>query len=299
VLALRLLKGGWFLTPTLSEHLYPEATCVVRAQGPYRLAFMDQDRNPVHGLLFPRYELRSSELVQAPAKLPVAARLRALFRWGDSPDHSGTKAGDARPDVPHEAVSLARIGRVLNVLRRVGTNSAAEIAIENFNRSHGYQLSAGQCASLLFVALDAMLAGMSSRSIRKTRLALPFRVRLETALRAAGSCDGSERASWVDVECRGIRNALAHGPVVAIDRAAADIIGPLQEVIRILLLQYLRVSLWWRVDRDALTAMVGDTAAVSCVATYNRLLEQLSQGDSEGRIAVLLTQIPEGERNPL
>src|SRR5207244_3767416 len=100
-----------------------------------------------------------------------------------------------------------------------------------------------QCATLLFTSLDSMFGGMSSRRIGDTRLNAPFRQRLQAALSLAGVPKRESESNWVDVECREIRNALAHGRTFDFKETASTTLGRLQELIRVLLLQYIRFGI--------------------------------------------------------
>ena len=63
VLALRLMKSGWFLDPILSERIYTvSGNTQERYMGPYRLTFHDEDIHPLAWLVFEQYQLHPHTL---------------------------------------------------------------------------------------------------------------------------------------------------------------------------------------------------------------------------------------------
>lgn len=249
VLALRLMKAGWFLDPMLSERIYTRAGQKTdRYMGPYRLTFHDDDIQPLAGLIFEPYQLTPDMLT--------------------APDGMKSDSPVANP--------VKRIFDLLQQHRALGLTPVTYIALENFNRSYSYQLSPGQCATFLFTSLDSMFGGMSSRRIGDIRLNASFRQRLQAAISAAGVPASETEAGWVDKECRQIRNALAHGQRFDFADTASATLGRLQRLVRVLLLQYIKFAIAWRTEAAEVSKHLNEETARSCVMAYNFVLEQIA-----------------------
>jgi len=249
VLALRLMKAGWFLDPMLSERIYTASGKTrQRYMGPYRLTFHDEDIDPLAGLIFEPYQLRPDVLT----------------------GEGGMKSGFPKPN------PVKKIFDLLQRHRALGLTPLTYVALENFNRSYSYRLSPNQCATFLFTSLDSMFGGMSGRRIGDIRLNTPFRQRLEAAISSSGVKESDSEAGWVDVECRKIRNALAHGQRFDFADTASATLGRLQRLVRVLLLQYIGFAITWRSNPAEVEAHLTKEAIGSCIVAYNSVLEQIS-----------------------
>jgi len=229
VTALRLFRPGWFLQPEQAMYMFYAPSLprnIVRAPGPYRQVFVS---NPDH-IPLARFDLKLDDLTQ---------RL-------DSPG-------------PIEAT-----WELLQDYRRSGGNTSAEIAIESFNRSYGFQLRPASRAANLFTALDAMLGGMSAWPAR----------RVEAALRCAASPafpgDPHDDARWLhsDRGGHGLRNAIAHGTGNRVEAEAEHAYEKLQSIVRALLRQYLHFSIIWAQEQEKTAARLGLAAGTPLAAAY-------------------------------
>jgi hypothetical protein len=249
VTALRLLKPGWFLQPELAETTFAVAGSgwqIERLPGVYRQAFVASDFHMTRE----GYSLNLNELTT----MVMRGRATEIFE-------------------------------LLQQYRASGGNGAVDIALENFDRSYGGMATTDtQRAANLFIALDAMLGGMSARRIDRTRLRQRFfRRRVEAALAAADpnlSIDAAREARWLDARdgARSLRNALAHGDAGALDHDLAEAVPRLEHIVRALLLQGLRFSLKWAAEPEAVSARFGVAGPRSFTAAYNKALEGRAAG---------------------
>jgi hypothetical protein len=169
VTVLRLFKAGWFLDPQLAESTFVLGSLRARRVGPYRQAFLV----PQEATAF------------AQPLLPYSLHIAELTTLQDGPG------------------PIAKIWNLLEAYRSNGSDHASvDIALENFNRFFGLQLSGVQRVMYLFTALDAMLGGMSAREIGNVRLKASFQARVQAAFDAAGAAlqpfDPGEVARWLD-----------------------------------------------------------------------------------------------------
>jgi len=235
ILALRLLKPGWFLDPELSMRAFRYEPWLRswRRAGAYRQAGLD-------GLVestMPAYELRLDDLIREPDDEPEVTSLFGMVR----------------------------------AYREHGRGAAA-IPIRNFSHSYGYTLTGTARASLLFIALDAMLGGMSSRQIGRYRPANSFVERLELALRTGPMSlprRAASTARWADTEGRTLRNAIAHGrPADVADLAEASH-ERLRAIVRHVLTLYIDFCLQLAEDERP----PAGSGAMSPVAEFNAALD--------------------------
>jgi hypothetical protein len=241
VLALRLLKAGWFLDPELSERVFACGIFNHRLAGPYRQVFLEgvPDDAP------PGYDLCISELA--------------------------LEKGQAAP--------ATNVWQLIRRHRREGAHASADIAIENFHRSYGYQLSGVGRVSFLFTALDAMLGGMSARRIGEVEMKSRFRDRVVAALRAlaetgaGGEVEPNAEASWLDSQGRHIRNAVAHGRPSDVATEAEEGYDRIQLLVRLLLRQYLEFGIKWAAQSKEISARFDLSAQCTPAAAYNKVLE--------------------------
>jgi hypothetical protein len=264
VLALRLMKSGWFLDPMLSERIYTASGNVhQRYMGPYRLTFHDEDIQPLAQLVFEPYQLH-------PDTLTTENGMKSGF-----PGANGAK----------------KIFDLLQQHRALELTPFTYVALENFTHSYSYRLSPAQCATFLFTSLDAMFGGMSARRIGDLRLKTPFRKRLEAAISSARTPDCESEGRWVDVQCRQIRNALAHGRRFDFGDTASATLGRLQRIVRVLLLQYIRFAIAWRAEPAEVGKYLRKETMGNCIVAYNSLLEQISNGTVEKNLPWLYVDL--------
>jgi hypothetical protein len=256
VSALRLYKPGWFLEPELAERTFTVTDVIMRTRrlpGPYRQVFLD-DRSPLPSA---GYSLRIAEL-------------------GPRPDEPGP---------------ITRVWELLEAYHQTGGNSSAEIALENFNRSFGYQLSSVQRAANLFTALDAMFGGMSARRIGRVPLRRnSFGRRVRAALGALdaaryGGLDPDAAAAWLDSKegGRSIRNAIAHGQPRSVEAAAEAAQEQLEGIVRLLLRQYLEFAVRWKLDGDALAERFRLPVRSPLPVAYNKVIDTHVSGRDDAR----------------
>jgi hypothetical protein len=245
VLALRLLKAGWFLDPELSERVFTGGLFYQRLAGPYRQAFLGGPPDELPS----GYDLRIDEL--------------AVERGQDTP--------------------VTKMSKLVRIYREEGAHASADIATENFHRSYGYQLAGTQRAAFLFTALDAMLVGMSARRIGEVKLKSTFRDRIAAALETLARTDSGARiepnkeAEWLDSHGRRIRNALAHGRPSDVAMEAEDSYDRIQTIIRLLLRQYLEFSVKWVTRSTEISVWLDISAQSSPTAAYNKALQSHAQ----------------------
>ena len=251
VLALRLLKSGWFLDPDLAEQVFNHEGFNLRQLGPYRQIFLTD----IPDIPLDCYALKISELsISKDEKAPVT------HMW--------------------DLIQNYRVGK---------PHASAEIAIENFRRSYGFQLSGTQRATFLFIALDAMLGGMSSWKIGKLKLKSKFRERILVGLSDASSdkmIQGKhidQVVLWLDngeTGGRAMRNSLAHGRPSSVEMQAEQRYLLLQEIVRLLLRQYLEFSTLYSIYKINISSLLGIPNFYSPKEAYNKFLEMRAQGAS-------------------
>lgn len=243
VVALRLLKPGWFLDPELSERIFSYGAVNQRSVGPYRQAFL----GGISDAISPRYELKIEELVTQKGQVTIMTKMWQLIET-----YRGAKV------------------------------QAADIAIANLNRSYGYQLMNTQRAAFLFTALDAMLGGMNVKRIGEVKFHSRFRERVGAALSLATKniqdLNIKEEADWLDSTGRQIRNALAHGRPDTVGKEAGENYDRLQTIIRVLLRQYLEFNIRWALGSAEIAQRFRLPANCAPAAAYNRILDDHVRG---------------------
>ncbi len=245
VVALRLLRPGWFLHPEQSMHLFYAPTLplnVLRAPGPYRQVFVTGLEEP--GL--PKYDLPLAELT----------------RTGGAPS------------------TISAVWQLLQAYRRTGGDMSVELAIESFHRSYGYQLAPRSRAGYSFTALEAMLGGMNAWWIGRVPVKpRGYAQRVEAALRTSTApqrIDSAQDASaWLASEqgARGLRNAIVHGVLDAGEAPARDAHERLQAIVRSVLYQYLQFAGLWLAHGPELAARLSLEADSPLAAAYVTTLE--------------------------
>lgn len=226
VLALRLHQPGWFLNPELAEICFAivdQGWSIIRQPGPYRQSFLAQD-SP---LPFAGYALKIDDL----------SRTRE-------------KCG-----------AITQVWNQLAELESVVGNAPLMIALENFERSYGYQLTAADRLAHLFMALEAVLGGLTADAPGSIDLQGPgakhYR-RLKAALmqQRHNSVECSREATWVcDKEPGGgrwLRNRIAHGEPVDDGEGTAQF--RLQAIVRDVLVGALDFYYRWPQESAALLA---------------------------------------------
>lgn len=255
VLALRLFKQGWFLTPdqaevcfAIKEHVWD----LQRTPGPYRQAFLAGDAQ----MPFPGYELKISELT------------------------TSTKQKGA----------VTVLWEQLNTVRSHASNGSLDIALENFNRSYGFQLKPSQRLAALFIALDAMLGGFHETEPGGVKLSGregKFTQRFKAAMLAAGEdfIAANQQLGWLNEAGkpgggRWLRNRIAHGDDVDFTGISGGSQLRLQAIIRTLLRQYISFLAHWHNRRDELCERLALPENCSPVGAYNAALAAYAAEDA-------------------
>lgn len=246
VLAMRLYKPGWFLTPDQAEICFAingQGWSLRRRPGPYRQAFLiGLDNMP-----FPGYELKIADLTTS----------------------------------RNEPGAITLLWQQLTEMQSHVGNASLEIALESFNRSYGFQLRPSQRLAHLFIALDAMLGGFNEDKpggIKLTGSSSKFSQRFKAALLADGKefIKANQEVGWLNDHKSGggrwLRNSIAHGEDVDSCGAAEEAQLRLQEIIRALLRQYIRFLLRWKTDRLNISQRFSLPEACSPVGAYNAIL---------------------------
>lgn len=241
VLALRLFKPGWFIDPELTECSFLQKPRIARLAGPFRQAFMER----VPDELPSRYTIRIEEL--------------SLQKGVPSP--------------------TAGLWSLIEQYHHIAHHTTADIALENFNRSYGFQLRGTQRCALLFTALDAMLGGMNTDRIGRLKLQSPLRERVFAALDAVeGNWAGTnaspmELSQWINTVGRRIWQAVATGNATSVTEQADGSWEYIQLIVRVLLRQYLEFSVKWFKDPDSIKKRLGLQDDVAPVVGFNLALE--------------------------
>lgn len=266
VRALRLLRRGWFLDPALGECIHDDGKGRLRRRmGPYRLTYHDEDiQRPAP--IEEYYQIRSEDFVQP--KPPSSKNSHVIGVFG----------GAEKPGL------TTRLQRLFAVLQQHRCNSvaSAEVALEAFNRCHGINLSAAQRTTMLTIAIETILGPWAG-----TGAIVPSSLRLEAALSLICSPTDSGIARWFDSDVRPLRNAAAHGRVIA-GEEQKETIKRLMDVVRMLVLQYLVFSRRW------LNAGVREDKVVpkeSCTTAFNRSLSAVATNGATVEDARLLSDI--------
>jgi hypothetical protein len=235
VLVLRLFKPGWFLEPEFAEVCFAVAEGfwqISRRPGPYRQSFLTG--------------------VEA---LPLAPYHLSLADLTTPPDAAGP---------------IAETWELLMAFRARSGNASVEIALENFNRSYGFQLTPVDRLANLFVALDAMLGGMSAKRLGNVRL-------------RRNSYRNRVQAAWLNAMNggRGLRNAIAHGDHQTLGAAATTAAqARVQHIVRLLLRLYMRFALRWATEEAEISARHGLPARTPLAIAFNTLLEARAEGSA-------------------
>lgn len=249
VLVLRLFKPGWFLDPEFAEVSFAVVeggSKLLRKPGPYRQ------------VILPGVEA-----------LPLAPYRLSLADLTTPPDAAGP---------------IAEIWDLLMAFRARSGNASIEM-LENFNRSYGFQLTPVDRLANLFVALDAMLGGMSAKRLGNLRLRRnSYRNRVQAALSlfSQEGIDAASEAAWLNAMNggRGLRNAIAHGDHQALGAAATEAQARVQHIVRLLLRLYMRFALRWAEDEAEISARHGLPARIPLAIAFNTLLEARAEGAS-------------------
>ena len=233
------------MVPPLAEIIFALGPFNYRWVGPYRQAFL----------------AGTATISLAPYRLQA--------------DSLAAKRGETAP--------IPVLWTLIRRYRQQASHASADLAIENFHRSYGYEIPGSQRATFLFTALDAMLGGMSAQRIGTVRLRNPFRQRVFAALEAMrdsgnkGEVDAAEEAGWLDEEGREIRNRLAHGGPAQVAEAAQNGFMRLRAVVRPLLVQYLTFSLHWAGREAEMRRRLRIRGRCSPAAAYNLALEMYAR----------------------
>ncbi len=241
VLALRLLKPGWFIDPEMAECAFVQKPRIVRVPGPFYQAFMES----------------------IPEELPTRYKLKI--------DDLSTQKGASSP--------IARLWNLVEQYNHIAHHTTGDIAIANFNKSYGFKLRGTQRAAMLFTACDALLGGMSAESIGRLKLKSHFRERLYAALDAVQGMwlgtDSSpvELAQWMDTFGRRIHRAVSYGMSNDVAVEAEGSWEYIQLIVRVLLRQYLEFSVKWFKNAGEIRSRLGLPDSVSPAIGYNLALE--------------------------
>ncbi len=241
ILALRLFKPGWFIDPEMAECAFVQKPSIIRLPGPYRQVFME---SVPEGL---------------PSSYPL--RLQELSTQKGTPS------------------ALSSLWNLIEQYNHIAHHTTADIAIENFNRSYGFQLKGTQRAAFLFTALDTLLGGIDAEKIGRLKMNSPFRERVYAALDAVeGAWQGSdatptELAQWINTAGRRMQHILALNGAEEIAVEADGGWAYMQMIVRVLLRQYIEFSVRWFKNPTAIQKRLGLPADVPPVIGYNLALE--------------------------
>ncbi len=241
VLALRLFKPGWFIDPEMSECAFVQKPNIVRLSGPYRQAFMEA----VPEELPSRFALRMEEL--SPQK-----------------------------GLPSQIASLWNL---IEQYKHIAHHTTADIAIENFNQSYGFQLKGVQRCALLFTVLDTILGGFNVKRIGRLKLNSEFRERVFAALEAVqGDWLGTdstpvELTQWLNTAGRRIHQAISSGEMASVAVEADGSWEYVQLIVRVLLRQYIEFSVRWFKNPEMVQKRLGLSGEIPPVIGYNLALE--------------------------
>ncbi len=241
LLALRLFKPGWFIDPEMVECAFVQKPNIVRMPGPYRQAFMEA----------------------VPEELPAPYALRMK----DLSVHKGVPS------------AMASMWNLVEQYTHIAHHTTADISIENFSRSYGFQLRGTQRIAMLFTVLDALLGGFNAERIGRLKLRNPFRERVFAALNAVeGRWQGTdstplELAQWINTAGRRIYTAIVQGNASAVSVEADGGWEYIQLIVRVLLRQYIEFSIKWYKDPTFVQKRLGLSEDIPAVVGYNLALE--------------------------
>jgi len=209
VLALRLYKAGWFLSPELAERSFViarEGWRIERLPGVFRQTFLS-------GVLHhpqPGYSLSITDLCTSVGETtPLNVLMERLLRMNRCDD------------------------------------SVLALAADSFTRSYGLISTQDERLAHLFIALEAMLGAFNEKGPMKLDLKgsgalIPGRIRASRLAAGDPAQLAFQMASWIGKQGRHLRNAVAHGePLLLPEQDLDSAVLKLQLLIRSLLCQYL------------------------------------------------------------
>lgn len=208
VLALRLYKDGWFLSPELAERSFVIAREVgrIRLPGVFRQTFLSGDlHQPLPGYILSIHDLCTSVGETTPLNVLMERLLRMNHR---------------------EDPVLA-------------------LAADSFNRSYGLISTHDERLAHLFIALEAMLGAFDEKGpmnldLKGPGAKIPGRIRASRLAAGDPAQLAFQMASWIGKQGRHLRNAVAHGePLLLPEKDLESAVLKLQLLIRSLLCQYL------------------------------------------------------------
>jgi hypothetical protein len=209
VLALRLYKDGWFLSPELAERSFViarERWRIERLPGVFRQTFHSVDlHQPLPGYILSIHDLCTS--VGEPTPLNVLME------------------------------------RLLRMNRR--EDPVLALAADSFNRSYGLISTHDERLAHLFIALEAMLGAFDEKGpmnldLKGPGALIPGRIRASRLAAGDPAQLAFQMASWIGKQGRHLRNAVAHGePLLLPEKDLDSAVLKLQHLIRHLLCQYL------------------------------------------------------------
>lgn len=249
LLSLRLLKPGWFLDPEFSFQTFTCEGNILRAVGPYRQLFL--------------------------AGIPEG-----------SPRGYDIKIGELSTTVDKTSPTLT-LWNLLRKYRAENSRASIEIAVENFHRSYGFQLSGSQRAFFLFTALDALLGRLSAKEFGRVKFKTRFRSRLEAALHIATkkfvvrNIRADEEAGWLDTEGRVIRNDIAHGNSEVVAYEAGENYERLQNIVRMVLRQSIEFANKWAETQKDICGTIQISTQATQMEAYNRTLDLCAQKSTD------------------
>jgi hypothetical protein len=180
-------------------------------------------------------------------------------------------------DLSHES-GLQKIFLLLRDYRS-NTNTSVGIALENYNNSFGYQLKEIDRLNFLFISLDAIMGGMSTKGkeIGNTKMSKSFLERVNSLVTYGNLQISPQDLNWLDTRCRKIRNDIAHGSVYQIFNLTSEDVVKLQEIVKSLLIEYINLYVYYFKNQKLIKENFNVTKSNSYCGIFNRMLEECIQ----------------------
>lgn len=247
LLSLRLYKAGFFFSPQLAQQILSSTNAMVsREPGPYRQFFMDYHTD----FFGDGYKLSIKELIQ---------------NSGDNP--------------PLNQIYLLLLDTVDQE-----PGFLDSIPVRNFILSHSLFTRATHRCAALFTCLEGLLATNEFLDGNHGKSRIHYAERLRRMLEIAGVKDAVARSRWFDDHkggARFLRNNIAHGNQRAIMELAERTVGELQEMVRIILKEYI-IYLAMTAERDE-NDRAKEYSANDAMLSFNIAIESFINGNAQDK----------------